>query len=277
VVYLELETIVSMLLERDLQNSKSLAWCIMFEPMLREAVFKELDGARACWSIEGLARRSCSDQPSQAKAFYGCGTQFFWGINARGRRVPLCLQSSGQNKQVLRGIDDRGDHWELCYTPQAILEALREKRLLPSLFTCFLVLSFARGVTCAGGYFQGEYLPRMQEGLANALRTQAGYEDVANLVESVASYTYLSGMQAVMVRIKDDALIPAGPMEILAAGGLTDSDIQKILSLPVRDAHLASLFETVPDVAGWVIKSPAWKKSLAENCYRLLEDKVVIK
>jgi hypothetical protein len=279
VVYLELEKIVSMLLEHDLQNSKSLAWCVMFDPVLRDAVCKELDGARACWSIEGLTQRlrSYKLDSSQTNPPDSCGTLFFWGINARGRRVPLGLESSGQDKPLLRGIDDRGNLWELAYTPRSILNALKEKRLLPSLFTCFLVLSFARGVTCAGGYFQGEYLPRMQKGLVKTLRAISGYKDVANLVEGVTTYTYLSGMQAVMVRINNEALIPAGPLEIIAGGGLTERDIEKILSLAVRDAHLASLFETVPDVAPWAIESPAWKKDLAEDCYPLLAEKVVIK
>jgi hypothetical protein len=96
-------------------------------------------------------------------------------------------------------------------------------------------------------------------------------------VEGVATDTYLSGMQAVMIRIKEDTLIPAGPVEIIAGGGLTDDDIQKIQSLTVRDAHLASLFETIPDVVPWAIKMPDWKKQLAVDCCRILGEKVVIK
>ena len=47
----------------------------------------------------------------------------------------------------------RGEVFELAYTPASICEALKENRVLPSLFTCFLTLSFARGMVCPGGYF----------------------------------------------------------------------------------------------------------------------------
>ena len=130
---------------------------------------------------------------------------------------------------------------------------------------------------CVGGYFQCEYLPKMQAGLVKALQKTAGYQDVADLVEGVTTDTYLSGMQAVMARINEDTLVPAGPIEIIAGGGLTDDDIQQILSLTVRDAHLASLFETVPDIVPWTVKTPDWKKQLAIDCCQMLRRRVVIK
>jgi hypothetical protein len=278
-VYLELEKIVHMLLESDLLNPESLAWCVMFDSELREAVFRELDSTKLCWSLKKLAQRLHIDRLDSAKkkALNNCGTLFFWGINPSGRRVPLYLETNGKHGEMLRGVDDRGKLWELPYTSQSILNALNQNHLLPSLFTCFLVLSFARGITCVGGYFQCEYLPMMQEGLVKALQKTSGYHDVATLVQGVTTETYLSGMQAVMVRIDEDTLVPAGPIEIIAGGGLTDDNIQQILSLTVRDAHLASLFETVPDIVPWAIKMPDWKKQLAIDCCRILRGSVVIK
>ncbi|MFC1821811.1 hypothetical protein ACFL9T_03830 [Thermodesulfobacteriota bacterium] len=278
-VYLELEKIVQMLLEYDLRNHESLAWCVLFDSKLRDTVIGELDGERVCWDLNQLEKRLSIDRghSTDKKEVNNGGTLFFWGINDSGRRIPLFLDSHGKNGQMLRGVDDRDNLWELPYTPQTILDAMKEKRLLPSLFSCFLVLSFARGVTCAGGYYQCEYLPIMQDGLVRALQKTPGYQDPAESVKDVSTFSYLSGMQAVMVRIKDDALIPAGPLEIFAGGGLTDEDIQQILSMTVRDAHLASLFETVPDVAPWIIKTPDWNKQLAADCFRLLEERVVIK
>jgi hypothetical protein len=278
-INLELEKVVHMLLEYDLKNPESLAWCVMFDPVLRETLLKELDGAHVCWDLNKLAQRLNMDQLNsfERRASKKCGTHFFWGIDKTGRRIPLYLQTGGHNKELLRGIDDHGALWELPYTPQSILNALEENRLLPSLFTCFLVLAFARGVTCVGGYYQGEYLPKMQKGLMKALKKTGHYKNIAGCVENIKAHMYLSGMQVVMIRIKDDALIPAGPLEIIAGGGLTEGDLHQILSMTVRDAHLASLFETIPDIAPWVIETPDWKEHLASDCFRLLEDKVVIK
>lgn len=278
-VFLELEKIVSEVLQHDLKNENSLIWKVMFEKPLREAVLKELDDARACWNLGQLKKRVNYSQlsKSEKKRTNGSGTLFFWGLNESGRRVPLYIVSYGGNKASFMGIDDHDNMWELTYSPENILTALRENRLLPSLFTCFLVLSFARGVRCIGSYFQSEYLPKMQMGLIRALETVPEYQEIIAKVEMVDVNFYLSGMLAVMCCIEDDYLVPAGPLEIIATGGLKCEDIEKILSIKIRDAHLASLLETLPDFVPWMLKSPDWKRRVAQDSLRLLEGNVVIK
>ena len=148
---------------------------------------------------------------------------------------------------------------------------------MPSIFTCFLEVAFARSVVCVGGYYQAEYLPKIQKGLVRALRQAKGYHESASMVEKVITDTYLSGMQTVMIRVKANELIPAGPLEIIAAGGLTKEDLNKILSLTLKDAHLASLFETLPDLAPKAIETNQWQKDLAAECFELLDGKIVVK
>jgi hypothetical protein len=80
-----------------------------------------------------------------------------------------------------------------------------------------------------------------------------------------------------MAKSEGDCLIPAGPAEIIAGGGLTKDDLEKIKSLTVRDAHLAGLFETIPDFAPWVLSQSGWKRKLAEEIWPLLNEKVVLK
>jgi hypothetical protein len=279
VVYLELEKIVEKILRLDLKNENSLIWQTMFEASLRNSVLDELDQAPACWDLSQLNKRMHLSQinGSNNKATNGCGTVFFWGINNAGRRVPLHIKSSGAKRAIFVGIDDHNQLWELDYTPEAIQVALNEGRLLPSLFTCFLVLSFARGLKCIGSYFQAEYLPNMQKGLVNALRKFPEFDDVATSVQKVDSNFYLSGMLAFMTLIENDMIIPAGPLEIISKGGIKNEDIEKILSLTVRDAHLASLLETLPDFASTLIKSQDWKYQVAKDFLGVLEGKVVIK
>jgi len=279
VVPLELEKIVEKILRFDLKNRNSLIWKIMFEPTLRKTVLDELDNAGACWNLSRLKKRMHMSQlnDSDKKKVNSCGTLFFWGINDVGRRVPLHLVSSGDQNAFFIGIDDHNNSWQLAYTPEAILTALNEGRLLPSLFTCFIVLSFARGVKCIGSYFQSEYLPNMKKGLVNALRQVPEYDEIASYVEKVDSNFYLSGMLAVMTLIEGDKLVPAGPLEIISKGGITADDIEKILSIKVRDAHLASLLETLPDFVPSMLKTTDWKYRLTKDSLRLLEGKVVIK
>jgi hypothetical protein len=84
-------------------------------------------------------------------------------------------------------------------------------------------------------------------------------------------------MLAFMTLIENDMIIPAGPLEIISKGGIKNEDIEKILSLTVRDAHLASLLETLPDFASTLIKSQDWKYQVAKDSLSVLEGKVVIK
>ena len=80
-----------------------------------------------------------------------------------------------------------------------------------------------------------------------------------------------------MALIGEHYLVPAGPLEIIAGGGITRRDIEKMLSLTVREAHLAALFETLPDAISPTRLPTGWKKQLAADSLRLLKGKVVVK
>ena len=279
IVSLELEKISSALLERDLTNSESLVSCIMFDAKLRENVFEELDGSKACWQTQKLLMRLHADplDKTELQKTNGCGTMLFWGIDDWGRRVPLYLKATTTSRDVLRGVDDRGNNWELPFSPKSIKEGIYQGKLLPSMFTSYLVVSLARGVVCTGGYFPFEYLPAMPRGIVAALKKTGGYGNVAKLVSNVSTNTYLSGMIAVMTRINRDYLVPAGPVEILAGGGIGKDDIERLRSLTVRDAHIGALSDTMPDLPNWVAPTPKWKTQLAADIARLLANKIVIK
>ena len=278
-VTLELEEISRQLLVLDLKNPGSLAHSVLFDTPLTAAVIEKLDKSKAVWNQELLRTRlgKMRENTHQEVTSNGCGTMFFWGINNRGRRVPLYLDFDNQHNKMLRGIDDQGIHWELQFTEESIIEALNQKKLLPSIFTCFLVIAFARGVSCIGGYFQAEYLPDMQMGLVHALSEIKGYQKFADNIEQVVTHKYLSGMQTVMLEKKDRGLVPAGPLEIMSSGGLKDQDIEKILALTVKDAHIASLLETIADVARSEICDESWQRILANDCAQLVGESIVTK
>ena len=117
----------------------------------------------------------------------------------------------------------------------------------------------------------------MQKGIVSALQNAKNYDDIVDKVSQVPADRYLSGLQAVMKQVGDASLIPAGPVEFMASGGLTPDDTEQIMELSLRDAHLAAMFETVPDLLAPESKRPEWKDRLAEDCHRLLKDRIVIK
>jgi hypothetical protein len=277
---LELEKVAMGLLKKDLTNHASLAHCVMFDTRLRDQVFNILDGERACWRTRFLLRRlhADADAVKNSGSTAGCGTMLFWGLDERRRRVPLYLRAVGPGKALLCGVDDRGRVYERPYTAGSILEGLRQNQLLPSIFTSLLTLSLARGVVCAGGYFQCEYLPAMQRGLVDALQAVAGYADVARKVSRVKTDTYLSGMIAVMRRAKAGHLVPAGPLEIIAGGGIDDEALSKMMALSLKDAHIGALAETIQDlpVAEKAVLPDNWRSELTQGAQQVLMEKIAV-
>jgi hypothetical protein len=276
-IYLELEKVAATLLQADLEDCSSLAYQMVGNPDLRSGLLQELDGARGCWNQKELLRRwedHSKDQPVPAQA---CGTFLFYGIDEDGRRVPLTTNRKPENNPVLFGVDDSGRPWEIPLDSKEIIQGIQEGRLMPSLFTCYLVIGLARGITCVGGYYQADYLPVMQHGVVTALKNCSSFEHVGKLVAKAMTSSYLSGMQTVMWESGENGLVPAGPIEIIAGGGLGKSDIEQICSLTLREAHIASLFETLPDVEPEAAKPADWRTPLAQECRLLLRNRTVVK
>ena len=275
-VYIELEKITSLLLQADLNNEDSLVWQIMFNPTLRSEVLVQLDGAKACWDQYTLAKRVQSSMVCKELGASNCGTYYFWAINDAGRRVSLLLTDETSYSPALQGRDDHGKLWTIPFNPKDILDGLAKERLLPSLFVCFLSIAFARGISCFGGYFQAEYLAVMQRGLVRALSESGDYLEFAEQISRVPSDIYLSGMQAVMRNLDDDLLLPAGPVEIIASGGLSWSQLKQVRLLNVRDVHLAGLTETLPDFQTREEHREDWPLLFAEECSQMLRDRIVV-
>ena len=248
-ICIEFERIAGRLLDLDLLNPQSLAGLILFDPDLREGVPAELHST--------------------------CGTVFFWGMDEVGRKFSLNLEAGGSGVPSFSGMDDKGRSRQWPCTPEALQAGISEGRLLPSLFLCFAVLVFARGLTCIGGYLQGEYLPAMQRGLVRALEKIRKYETLAGFVAQARTDAYMDGMLAVMARVGDH-LVPAGPVELMA-GGMTLADMDHLSRLTVREAHLADLFETLQDAVPAGSLPQGWRRQLAKDIFQSLKDKVVMK
>lgn len=274
-ICLELEKITSMLLQHDLNNEDSLIWQVMFNSSLREKVLANLDGARACWNRGKLVGRAFR-QKDACDFAGGSGTIFFWAVDAAGGRIPLLLTESSDRSVALRGRDERGQLLTIPFTAQDILDGLQAGRLLPSLFTCYSTIGFARGISCCGGYFQAEYLAGMRLGLIKSLSESAGCMEYAEYVSKVPSDIYLSGMQAIMREQDNDLLLPAGPVEIIASGGLSRGQYDQMSTLTVRDAHIAGLIETLPDFQSRAERPDNWFILLASENHQLLRKRVLI-
>ena len=274
--YLEMESITAELLMGDLSTDSSLASSVLFDGSLREQVLWQLDGERACWNRAALARRNLATGTGRSAAG-ATGTVFFWGLDARRRRVPLALTTGYGGVPHLQGVADDGEFLRVPFNPAGVSQALRERRLLPSLFVSYLTIAMARGISCLGGYYQAEYLPVMHKAVVDALQGLPECRNAARAVSGTVCDAYLSGMQAVCTINRNGGLIPAGPLEIIAGGGLQEQELQTMSRLRVYDAHLASIVDTLMDAGADLVNDEAWHLKLDRELAATLGGKVVIK
>jgi hypothetical protein len=259
-VQLQLESVTAALLASDLHDPASLVHRLFFDPVVCESVLVGLDRKRACWNLASLRLRL--HDPVGGRRRRG-GTVFFWGLTEAGRRIPLALERDGDDRR-LAGIDEQGRRWEWPFSADGLVAGLLDGTLLPALFTCFTVLGFARGLVCVGGYYQVDYLPVMQSGVVKALLAGPDAGDgTADAVARVPTTVCLAGMQGVVRVLDDGAVIPAGPVEIVGAGGLGDADLARLGSVTVREAHLAAFAEMFRHVAPYERVPDDWVRRLA--------------
>lgn len=264
-VYLELERVVGALLEKDLGDEHSLISALLFTPAAREEVLRVLHGHVGCWDLDKLRMVLSHDYcwKDGTEILKGCGTAFFWGVTSKGRRVPMYFEEKG-GEVFLSGSNCSGDRMALPLTPKALAEGLRQKRLLPNLFTTFVTLVFSRGVKCYGGNFQVDYLPLMQWGLARALFA-SGLKDLAGKVIFLETENYVTGQTAILAGYPDGRAAPAGAVEIMAGGGLSRSDLERMGALTVEEANIAGCLEMYAEVVSEKRRMPGWFDILGQG------------
>lgn len=272
-VTIELEKLAEGLFFKDLLNSDSLV-SQLFKDQLIGSLYQKLDKVSGCWDRSLLEQRWATRSDVAQMSASGCGTFCFWGVDNRLCRIPLMLmRDKGQN--VLCGCDDTGNEYRFKLDAESLSEAMRAGQLMPSIFSCYLTIALARGVTCLGGYYQADYLAEMQAGVAELLLQNNQPQHRAAMNECFTD-GYLSGMQVFMI-YQGDGVVPAGPLEMLASGRITSAELDFVSGISVRDAHIGSLAETIPDVVPVNELVAGWLSSVACAQHAYMPDKVVVR
>ena len=239
-VPLDIQHLAGELIRGDLARPGTLVHALVLERELAQAVFSALNGERACWTQGGGTGR---------------GTFLFWAVNEKRRGVGLTLSSDGRTLVFVEG----GEPY-LPLTAQAVSAALAAGRVLPSLYLCFAALALARGLCCAGGVFQCEYLPRMAQGTAAALR-QCGESALAERVGAVSLLcTGVLPLRVASFSGEGDAA--AGALDIMAAGRLKARDRQVLEALSFHDAFFCALPYHYEDLVSPGMRCEGWMEAL---------------
>jgi hypothetical protein len=244
VVYLELEEIARQLLLRDLEKPTSLLYRILFLPAVRKALIQRLADVRGCWSSHAATGGAFSRDQNN-------GTLFFWGIDTKGRRCALQLREERGKLHLACS------NYSLPFTPENLIQALRERSIYPGLFVAYMSLVYEHGLRCYGGIFLVRYLSTM---LHHVREVFCAYNE--SLPPTPAA-TALAAFAITVQSATKQGLAPAGALEMLSAGGLKRAHMQSLAQTPLCDIlpySLALLGKEYCPTNG----DAAWEKQLAQ-------------
>ncbi len=244
VVYLEMESLVARLLGTSLGDDQSLMYRIFFDANLRPHILDHLAGVRGCWKTAAVNGPVLGRTGS-------AGTVFFWLADHKGRRCPLRLTTS-DSEAVLEYKDT-----QIPLQPQDLCQALSTGQLIPSLFTVYTSLTLEHELRCYGGIFLADYLPAMIKGVLAAC-AQAG--------APISTWTEHNPLAALPLTVQlntADGLVPAGSVELMAAGGLTRAHLHSMATLSIAHVLPASLVSWYQEYIPMDQRPAGWEKELA--------------
>lgn len=207
-VYLDIETLVSELLVRHhLNHPESLLYRLLYDPQYRQ-----------------LARQYFSDIPGAFSAQQEWGTFLFWAVDKKLHRMRLLLDGDTLRTPTSQYV--------LPLTPEAVADALRQRKIFPSMLMCYLAVSLYYGFKCLGGFCQVHDLT-LTKAAWRRLLAAVGERDEIQALDPVQTKE-LGGDGLVMAYHKTPhgGLVPATGID-LALEDL-DCDFQSYLDLSRR-------------------------------------------
>ena len=237
-VYLEMESLLLPLLDRELEDPCSLLYGVLSDAAIRQI----------------LAEEKLPDGSCMADIL-------FWGADEKGRKLHLTLTQEG----TLIGKDWRGQSVRYPADLDSIRMLLAQKRIFPGVFTMVLITFFERGLTWLGGMFQCVYLPQYQEALVRILR-KCNFAREADVIDSYVCDGYISGPVFGLYRGQGFA-VPFGPVEAFGNRLSLARARETALRTPLWDAHLMGLSDIYFDLVPRSRRAENWYQDIARQLY----------
>lgn len=238
VIYMEMEQIINRLLVKDLKDENSMIYRILYDERILKEIRRQAEAGDSCMS-----------------------TMFFWGTDPARRRFALDFCPDG----YMRGKTLSGEVVEFPASSKEIEHLIEQEKIVPSGYTMAIVLSFARGYTWLGGYFQGDYLPAWQRGTAAAFAKTEEYRNWAQYIMNYNCAGYISGPVYIMNLTEDHLMVPAGPLEIINNGGINRNELDRLMCATVTDAHIMGLYSSYAELVPPAERIANWSHTLGEK------------
>lgn len=204
-IYLEAETITREIYLQDIFQKPS---C-----MLAKMLFEK--------DMRALVMKHFADLPGTFSEKDDYGTYFFWALDEKGHRLRLLLnheksQLFSREKDII-----------IPLTLESIAEALRSKKIYPSMMAVYLTLSLHFGMKCLGGFAQVHDLTKMKEALLHLLVDLGRFREIHAVSRIQTKELSGDGLVLAYVKNEQDQLIPATGIDlILSETKLSSRDYQ---------------------------------------------------
>lgn len=165
-IYLQSNQIIQSILLDELKKKDSLISTILLDPKARKIYLENFYGLHCCWG-ENI------------------GSHFFWGITEKKKYIALHIDEPTNSL--------KGDNFNLILEREAIIDALYSKKILPTIFFDFLIVTFLEGYLALGGMNQVEFLPKMQKAHIKSLE-EIGMKDLAKKFSKPIAHGLICGM-----------------------------------------------------------------------------------
>ncbi len=220
IIYLQSNPIILELLLREIEKKDSLISSILFDPGVRRRFLKNFSGIPCCWGED-------------------MGTHFFWGVIKHREKTRLTALKLDEVPGTLVGED-----FSIKLEREAIIAALKERRILQASFFDLLLVTFLEGYLTLGGFNQLEYLPQMQKAHVKTLR-EIGRDEMAGPFAARATGGLICGMFPLAFGSGIDLVWHYNSRQGKFNGnldrGLPQEKLDKILDMKLRDMVLPAI------------------------------------
>lgn len=209
-IYVTNEDTCNAMLGDLLQDPNNIFSKILFNKETRNIFITEFPGIAGCWGGER-----------------DLGTHFFWGLNESGENFSLEIEGE---TLVSR---DRSIGFSLPLEKNAILNALAEKKVYPSMFMVYGVSVFYCGVLPYCGFGSMNYLSRMKDAWIRAMQ-QVDPSEVP-LLESTNTRAFVGGPTATFrYDQKSGQYVSLFALDVIERGGMTREYLEQIGKIPLN-------------------------------------------
>lgn len=181
------------------------------------------------------------------------GTYFFWGISAdKHYRVQLWKEGNQLVSSDGSIVID--------FTPAAVANALRERKIIPSLLLVFSTLCFYYGLKCLGGFNQINYLTAMKNAYLKMNVDRQNYRSI-EVCARAQTKEMNDGYLSAFASAPDGTLLPATGLDLYLYGNTQTwpTIIEEVKNITIAE----SLDPAMPEFYRYVYTEPERLPELA--------------